>query len=113
MKPLAITVLVLVGTGSLVSCANELDVTRNERPSLSIGEEVFNEFCSRVAREELPLDVTGAQTRPTCMFGVEPRVDSLRLNVLHQNRSRLVQAIDFGILFRIQFFWFFQFGDFL
>ena len=52
-------VLVLLGAAALNSCANELDTTRVERPPLTSGEEIYTEFCNRVAIEEAPLDLSG------------------------------------------------------
>lgn len=81
--------------GVLWSCAQDLDTKRAARPSLSAGEEIYNEFCNRIALEELPSDVSGEQTRHTCMLGYEPTVSSVRLQTLHDNRLRLIQAIDY------------------
>ncbi len=95
LRRISLFVSVLLGAAVLISCSTELDTTRIERPALTSGAEIYNEFCNRVASEENPLDLSGTQTRDTCMYGAQPAISSLRFTTLHENRTRLVNALDF------------------
>ena len=73
------SLFLVLGMGMATACAPELDTTRITQARRTIGEEIYNELCNRIAREAIPLDVEGFQTKETCQQGSEPTVESLRL----------------------------------
>lgn len=85
----------LFGAWALISCETPLNTEREFRPQLTVGEELYKELCERVASAENPADLSGAQTRSTCLYGYPPSIEAPRFTALHQNRRRLIKALDF------------------
>src|SRR5687767_2732103 len=76
-------------------CEEPLDTTRPARPQLTLGGEVYQALCQRIAQHDNPLDISGEQTRETCAGGVDPGPDaSPRLLALHLQRERLITSVD-------------------
>ncbi|MFK7990138.1 MAG: hypothetical protein AB8I08_29230 [Sandaracinaceae bacterium] len=91
----------LVGGLSVPGCA-EFDTTPLPVTHGTLGEEVVEVFCERIAAaaergrpEGEPRDVTGTRWRPVCEGRGAPPTDAPpRLVALHANRTRLVAALD-------------------
>lgn len=82
-----------------MSCAiagcEEFDTTPLPVEHGTLGEEIYQVFCERMAAEANPDDTTGARWKPVCE-GRAPLPDDSppRLVALEANRGRLVDAID-------------------
>lgn len=75
-------------------CA-EFDTTPPPAAHGSIGEEIVEVFCERLARDADPSDVTGLRWKPVCEGRAEPPAGAPpRLVALLANRARLVDALD-------------------
>ena len=90
------TLLRVIGIAfALVSCVEEFDTTRRPHREASVGDNVYEVLCNRLASRENPHDVSGRSTRALCQgTGTPGAGTSVRLKVLHNNRARLVQALD-------------------
>ena len=76
-------------------CASEFDTTPPAIAHGTLGEEIVQMFCERLARQADPSDVNGLRWKPVCEGRAEPPADAPpRLVALHQNRARLVDALD-------------------
>ncbi len=90
------TLLRVIGIAcTLVACAEEFDTTRRPHREASVGDHVYEVLCNRLAISENPHDVSGRSTRGLCEGTRTPGAGtSARLKTLHNNRARLVQALD-------------------
>ncbi len=80
---------------AFVSCAEEFDTSRRPHREASVGDHVYEVLCKRLAVQENPHDVSGRSTRALCQgTGAPDPSTSVRLRTLHNNRARLVQALD-------------------
>ena len=59
-------VFLFLGSVGLQSCVEPLDITPNERESLTLGGEVFSELCSRLALQSNPKDIDGWVSKTFC-----------------------------------------------
>lgn len=87
---------VVLGAFGLVApgCA-EFDTTPIAVEHGSLGEEIVQVFCERIAAEAHPEDVTGARWKPVCEGREAPPADAPpRLVALMANRARLADALD-------------------
>ena len=85
----------MVLVASLVACGSDFDSTRVESIQGTLGEEIYQLFCERLASSEIPSDVSGRQTRALCQGAVGPEeAPTDRLRVLAEQRDRLVTALD-------------------
>src|SRR5687768_16178636 len=85
--------VVLAGSGP--GCVEPIDTTREMPARGSLGAEIYEVFCQRIAAEEIPTDVTGNGTRALCEGREGPRSDTPpHLTALALNRTRLVAALD-------------------
>ncbi|MEM9069248.1 MAG: hypothetical protein AAGE52_12115 [Myxococcota bacterium] len=84
-----------VGVAALLlgSCVGEFDETRVCIERGTLGEEIYQVFCERLAATELPNDVSGRESRAVCA-GEAPEGPTPRLTAMAQNRDRLVAALD-------------------
>ena len=88
-------VFLLLGSVGLQSCVEPLDITPNERESLTLGGEVFSELCSRLALQSNPKDIDGWVSRSFCRADAPvPSDASLDLQALVSERARLISAVD-------------------
>ena len=79
----------------LLGCVEELDTTRVESARGTLGEEIYEVVCQRIASEESPEDVSGRQSRAVCAGEAGPEAATTpRLRALAENRDRLVPALD-------------------
>ena len=79
----------------LLGCAEELDTTRVESARGTLGEEIYEVVCQRIASEESPEDVSGRRSRALCEGEAGPEAATTpRLRALAENRERLVTALD-------------------
>ncbi len=91
-----------IGGGVTSPGCAEFDTTPVAVTHGTIGEEIVEVFCERMAAdverarpEGEPRDVTGLRWKPFCEGRAEPPPDAPpRLVALHENRARLVQALD-------------------
>ncbi|MCA9606151.1 MAG: hypothetical protein KC619_11180 [Myxococcales bacterium] len=86
----------VVGAFGLVApgCA-EFDTTPVAVEHGSLGEEIVQVFCERIAAEANPDDVTGVRWKPVCEGRESPPADAPpRLVALMANRARLAEALD-------------------
>ena len=87
----------LAGAGFVVavtSCA-QFDTTPAPAQHGTLGEEIYQSFCERMAAEANPNDVSGTRWKPVCEGRVDLPGDAPpRLRALHQNRARFVDAVD-------------------
>lgn len=75
-------------------CAT-FDTTPPANTHGTLGEEIVQVFCERMAREADPSDVSGLRWKPVCEGREAPPPDAPpRLVALHANRARLVGALD-------------------
>lgn len=75
-------------------CA-EFDTTPLPATHGTLGEEIVQVFCERMARESDPTDVQGTRYKPVCEGRVPPPADAPpRLVALMANRARLADALD-------------------
>lgn len=92
-------------TAALLACAavlsvsapgcHEFDTTPVEVEHGTLGEEIVQVFCERMAREANPTDASGARWKPVCSGAEAPPADAPpRLVALMQNRDRLAGALD-------------------
>ncbi len=80
---------------SVPGCAEELDTTRVEQERGTLGAEIYEVVCQRIASEENPSDVSGRESRALCEGTAGPEAATTpRLRALAQNRTRLVGALD-------------------
>ncbi|MAQ19456.1 MAG: hypothetical protein CMN30_32235 [Sandaracinus sp.] len=80
---------------SLAACASEFDEERVGVDEGSLGAEIYEVFCQRLASSELPTDVSGRETRALCSGDVGPEeAPTERLRVLAEQRDRLIVALD-------------------
>ncbi len=94
--PVVVALCCAAAGGGVTSpgCA-EFDTTPPALTHGTIGEEIFQVFCERLAREADPSDVTGVRWKPVCEGrGAPPPGSTPRLVALHENRARLVDALD-------------------
>lgn len=92
----SLALLTVLGTGvSAPGCA-EFDTTPVEIVHGSLGEEIVQVFCERMASEAYPTDATGERWKGYCSGdGSEaPEAVPPRLGALMANRARLVEALD-------------------
>ncbi len=93
----AIVALLCAALGGGVTspgCA-EFDTTQPTGAELTLGEEVYEVFCERIAAEANPSDVNGIRWKPVCEGRAAPPADApARLVALDANRARLVDALD-------------------
>ena len=90
------TLLRVIGIAcAFVSCVEEFDTTRRPHREASLGDNIYEALCNRLAIRENPRDVSGRTTRALCQgTGTPGAGTSERLKTLHNNRARLVQAFD-------------------
>src|SRR3990167_4849723 len=80
---------------SVTSCTEELDTTRVVPARGTLGEEIYQVVCLRIAATEYPGDVSGRRSRGLCAGAVDAEDGTPpRLAALAQNRGRLVDALD-------------------
>lgn len=61
----------------------------------TLGEDIVQMFCERLASEADPSDVSGARWKPVCRGQMPPPAGApLRLIALYENRARLAEALD-------------------
>ncbi|HJL20156.1 MAG TPA: hypothetical protein RMH99_31105 [Sandaracinaceae bacterium LLY-WYZ-13_1] len=93
----ALVALVCAAVGGGVTspgCA-EFDTTPPAVEQGTLGEEIVQVFCERIAREANPDDVSGARWKPVCEGREAPPADAPpRLVALMANRERLAEALD-------------------
>lgn len=93
----AIVALLSAAVGGGVSspgCAT-FDTTPPAVTQGTLGEEIYQVFCERLAAEADRTDVTGVRWKPLCEGRAEPPLGAPpRLVALHGNRARLVEALD-------------------
>lgn len=94
--PALVALLGATTAGSVISPGcTELDTTPPAITQGTLGEEIVQVFCERMAREADPSDVSGLRWKPVCEGRAEPPADAPpRLVALHANRARLVDALD-------------------
>ncbi|MCB9591756.1 MAG: hypothetical protein H6719_03395 [Sandaracinaceae bacterium] len=93
--------------GTLIACAvmgafgltapgcAEFDTTPVAVEQGTLGEEIVQVFCERIAAEANPTDVNGARWKPVCEGREAPPADAPpRLVALMANRERLAEALD-------------------
>lgn len=86
---------VVLGTGLVAPGCSEFDVTPARVEHGTLGEEIVQIFCERMAREAFPTEVSGARWKPVCEGVEAPPADAPpRLAALMQNRRRLANALD-------------------
>ncbi len=91
-------IVIAGGMGLTASCIEPLDLTRAVKPERSLGAIVYEDICQRVAHGDDPSDVTGARSRKVCRDGAEPvQVEATRLGALHEERQRLIDAVDHAL----------------
>ncbi len=79
----------------LFSCSEPLDLDRGVPERGTLGEEIYQAMCERVASTDLPADVSGGQTRELCAGNAGPdAAPTARLRALAEQRARLVGALD-------------------
>ena len=80
---------------SLAACASEFDEERVGVDEGSLGAEIYEVFCQRLASSELPTDVSGRETRALCSGDVGPEeAPTERLRVLAEQRDRLLHICE-------------------
>ncbi len=76
-------------------CAEDLDLTRTDTARGSLGEEIYEVVCLRIAATEDPTDVSARRSRPLCEGRVPADAATPpRLAALDAQRPRLVDALD-------------------
>ncbi len=84
-----------VGGGITSPGCAEFDTTPAASNQATLGEEIYQVFCERIAREANPTDVNGIRWKPVCEGRADPPADApARLVALNANRARLVDALD-------------------
>ena len=93
MQPRFMMVFVVLSCGA---CGPPLlDTQRQSIVPRSTGSAVYEELCNRLSYGADPNDVSGVQQRAVCRDGAEPASDaSASLRALHQQRVRLIAALD-------------------
>ena len=87
--------ILFLGCAGLQSCVEPLDITPNERESLTLGGEVFSELCSRLALQSNPKDIDGWVSKTFCRADAPvPSDASPDLQALVSERARLISAVD-------------------
>jgi hypothetical protein len=90
----ALVVAAIGGGVTSPGCAT-FDTTPPAVTHGSLGEEIYQVFCERLAADADRTDVTGVRWKPVCEGRAEPPATApARLIALHANRARLVQALD-------------------
>jgi hypothetical protein len=90
----ALSCAALGGGVSVQGCAT-FDATPPEVTHGTLGEEIYQVFCERMAAASDRSDVTGVRWKPVCEGRIDPPEGApARLVALHENRARLVDALD-------------------
>ncbi len=90
----ALTVAAVGGGVTSPGCAT-FDTTPPAVTHGSLGEEIYQVFCERLAADADRTDVNGVRWKPLCEGQAEPPPGApARLVALHANRARLVEALD-------------------
>ncbi len=90
----AAAVAVVLAFGFTVGCA-EFDTTPLPVENGTLGEEIVQVFCERIAAAANPNDVNGLRWKPVCEGREPPPADAPpRLVALMENRTRLADALD-------------------
>jgi hypothetical protein len=90
--------ILLTATLAAGGCGPKLDTTRAAPERGTLGAEIYEVLCERMASEAMPNDVTGRQTRALCEGRADPATaPSPRLQALANNRRRLIEALDQAI----------------
>jgi hypothetical protein len=80
---------------TITSCAEEFDTTRAAPSRGTLGEEIYEVVCLRIAATEYPSDVSARRSSGLCSGAVDADdTTPPRLAALAQNRARLVDALD-------------------
>jgi hypothetical protein len=78
-----------------LSCAEDLDLTRTHTARGTLGAEVYEVVCLRIAAGENPTDVSARRSRRLCEGSAPADADTPpRLAALDAQRARLVDALD-------------------
>src|SRR5690348_10422120 len=84
-----------IGGGVTTPGCAEFDTTPVAIEHGTLGEEIVQVFCERMAREANPEDTVGTRWKPVCEGRVPPPADAPpRLVALMENRTRLAAALD-------------------
>lgn len=86
---------VLFVCGAIAPGCHEFDTTPVEVEHGTLGEEIVQVFCERIAAEAHPEDAQGLRWKPVCEGREPPPADAPpRLTALMENRERLADALD-------------------
>ncbi len=78
-----------------LSCHGSFDDERRADERGTLGEEIYEVFCKRMAGAEVPDDLSGEQSRALCENLVPPdAAPTPRLEAMAENRDRIVAALD-------------------
>lgn len=82
-------------SAAFLSCHDGFDDERRADERGTLGEEIYEVFCKRMAGAEVPDDLTGERSRALCENLVPPdAAPTPRLQAMAENRDRIVDALD-------------------